>query len=110
MQNREIKVKCYSCGQSFTTDNMRHDPNKPGRLVCRNCLAKKDKRETTEYDYKPKQGEESIKYYCIKCKYKFVRRKSAAVTACPYCGGEGTLTTKADASSLLKSADSDFFE
>ena len=110
MQNREIKVKCYKCGNSYTTEMMRHDPGNPRVLVCRNCLAKKDKRETTEYSSKPQPGEPTVKYYCIKCKYNFVRRKSAVVNACPYCGNKGTLTTKADADSLLKTAGSEYFE
>ena len=107
MENRNILVKCYKCGDKYTTDQMRHDPNKPGTLVCKNCLSKKSIKTTTE-DLKSKK-EETIRYYCVKCNYKFTRKKGAEVLACPYCGREDTLTTKIDASSLLKNADSDTF-
>ena len=108
MQNKEVKIKCYKCGESFTTDMMRYDPGNPSRLVCKNCLTKKDERKTTVYGNKPSEGEASVKYYCIKCHYKFERRKSAPVDRCPYCGND-TLTTKTDAETLIrKSGDEDF--
>ena len=109
MENREVKIKCYKCGESYTSNMMRYDPMNPARLVCRNCLGSKDKRETTVYDAKPNVGEPTVKYYCIKCHYKFERRKSALVDRCPYCGNE-TLTTKTDAESLLKNAGKEGFE
>ncbi len=101
-------MKCYKCGRKFTTEQMRHDPNKPGSLVCKMCLTKKP--TTTEYSSKPKQGEKSVRYHCLKCNYKFSRRAGVEVLACPYCGRKDTLTTKTDASSLLKSADDEFFD
>ncbi len=103
MDNKEVKIKCYKCGNSFTSSMMRYDPMNPSRLICRNCLGKKDERKATVYDSKPKEGEPTVKYYCIKCHYKFERRKSVHITACPYCGSE-TLTTKTDADSLIGSA------
>ena len=109
MQNKDVRIKCYKCGNSFTTDQMRYDPDKPARLVCKSCLSKGDKRETTVYDSKPKAGDKMVTYYCIKCHYKFDRRASAQVIACPYCGNE-TLTSKTDASSILKRAEDEDFE
>jgi hypothetical protein len=109
MDNKSVKIKCYKCGNSYTTDMMRYDPDKPSRLVCKDCLGKKDKRESTTYDSKPKDGERIVRYYCIKCHYKFDRRASTVVPACPYCGNE-TLTTKTDAASILKKAEDEDFE
>jgi len=109
MENKEVKIKCYKCGNSYTTDQMRYDPDKPSRLVCKNCLTKKDRRETTAYDSKPKAGDKMVTYYCIKCHYKFDRRASAQVLACPYCGNE-TLTTKTDAASILRKAEDEDFD
>jgi Zn finger protein HypA/HybF involved in hydrogenase expression len=109
MENSKVRIKCYKCGNSYTSSEMRYDPDKPERLTCRDCLSKKDKRETTVYDNKPKEGDQKVKYYCIKCHYKFVRRKSAVVESCPYCGGTN-LTTKTDADSILKRAEDEEFE
>ncbi len=109
MQNREITMKCYKCGNSFTTDMMRYDPNKPGTLVCITCLSRKEKEKqgATQTASKLKQSEENVIYYCLKCKYSFVRKKGALVTVCPYCSSPNTLTTKTDASSLIKTAGKD---
>jgi Zn finger protein HypA/HybF involved in hydrogenase expression len=109
MENSKVKIKCYKCGNSYTTDMMRYDPDRAGRLACKECLSKKDQRTSTTYTNKPKEGDAVVKYYCIKCKYKFERRKSAPIASCPYCGGD-TLTTKTDATSILKRAEEEDFE
>jgi Zn finger protein HypA/HybF involved in hydrogenase expression len=109
MENKEVKIKCYKCGNSYTTDQMRYDPDKPSRLVCKNCLNKKDQRESTVYDSKAKTGDRMVTYYCIKCHYKFDRRANVQILDCPYCGSD-TLTTKTDAASILKKAEDEDFE
>jgi Zn finger protein HypA/HybF involved in hydrogenase expression len=109
MENKDVRIKCYKCGNSYTTDKMRYDPDKPSRLVCMECLNKKNVKASTVYDSKPKEGEKTVKYYCIKCRYRFERRKSAVVTSCPYCGNE-SLTTKTDAESIIKRAEDEEFE
>lgn len=109
MQNDEVRIKCYKCGNSYTTNQMRYDPDKPTRLVCMNCLNKKNVKGTTTYSSKPNEDEKTVKYYCIRCHYRFERRKSAVVTACPYCGHD-SLTTKTDAASILRKAEDEEFE
>ncbi len=103
MENRKITMKCYKCGKQYTTDQMRYDPEKQGILVCKGCLTKKP--TTAQSSFKPKEGEKSVKYYCIKCNYRFERRKGVDVPACPYCGRSDTITTKTDAESILKDTD-----
>jgi DNA-directed RNA polymerase subunit RPC12/RpoP len=88
---------------------MRYDPDKPTRLVCTNCLNKKNIKSSTKPAEKPKEPEKTVRYYCIKCHYRFDRRKSAVVTNCPYCGYD-SLTTKTDAASILKRAEDEEFE
>ena len=107
MDNKSVKVKCYKCSGMFTTDEMRYDPDKPQNLVCKGCLTRKSDSKVTATE-----SEESgnVKYYCVKCNYKFMRRKDVSVSACPYCGKSGTLTAKTDVNDLLKSADSEAFQ
>jgi Zn finger protein HypA/HybF involved in hydrogenase expression len=111
MENKEVKIKCYKCGESYTSAMMRYDPMNPSRLICRNCLGKKDQKaaSTSASGGKPKVEEGSVKYYCIKCRYKFSRKKNIVVETCPYCGSDN-LTTKTDANSILKKAGDEDFE
>ncbi|MBW2970627.1 hypothetical protein KY320_00540 [Candidatus Woesearchaeota archaeon] len=111
MENREVTIKCYKCGRKFTSEHMRYDPMRSGQLACKSCLDRGSKpKGKEESSGKDDSGEELVKYYCIKCNYKFKRKKSARVTICPYCNREGTLTVKTDAESLLKTAGSEFEE
>jgi DNA-directed RNA polymerase subunit RPC12/RpoP len=112
-ENSAVRIKCYKCGNSYTTDMMRYDPDRPARLVCRNCLTKKDGKgpgeSGTSGKAAPKADSGMVKYYCIKCHYKFERRRDLSISACPYCGSD-TLTTKTDASSILRKAEDEEFE
>jgi DNA-directed RNA polymerase subunit RPC12/RpoP len=51
--------------------------------------------------------DEIIKYACLKCKYKFERRKDKPATKCPYCGESKLEEVSNQAAKIL--ADSDKF-
>ena len=109
MENQQIRLKCYKCGGQFLSNEMRYDPDNPKQLACKACLGR-DNAPKTESKAGKETNPENIKYYCIKCNYKFLRKKGMEVTICPYCGSSGTLTTKTDVDSLLKTSDSEVFE
>ncbi len=94
LENTEVKIKCYKCGEKFTSDQMRYNPNNPKQLVCRTCLERKSA------PARRKKGD--VTYYCVKCNFKFKRAEGKNVTSCPYCGKTGCLTTQMDTDSLLE--------
>ena len=108
MENKEIKIKCYKCGEQFTSSEMRYDPDKPNQLACKACLSRDNAPVTEARAQEP--NEENLKYYCVKCNYKFLRRKSIKVDTCPYCGASNSLTTKTDINTMMKTSDSEVFE
>ncbi|MBS1267206.1 MAG: hypothetical protein MAG795_01178 [Candidatus Woesearchaeota archaeon] len=105
MKNKEVKVKCFKCGNKYLTSQMRYDPTNPKNIVCMSCL---DRKSQPSKKQKQEKKPENIRYYCVKCNFKFLRKKSQKITSCPYCGKQGTLTTKTDANSLLKTAGQEF--
>ncbi len=105
MENKEIKIKCFKCGDKYLTNEMRYDPSNPNNIVCMNCL---DRKSGSTKPQTKAEDEQTIRYYCIKCNFKFARKESQRISECPYCGHKGTLTTKTDVNSLLKTAGEEF--
>lgn len=109
MENKDVHMKCYKCGGRFTSAEMRYDPMRPGQLACKQCLERGSKPKAAERSNKIEESETGVvKYYCIKCNYKFTRKKGAKVTTCPYCNREGSLTCKTDVNSLLATSGAEF--
>ncbi len=93
------KYKCTKCGKNFTVSDIKYSA---GKIVCKFCLGEKHEEKPMAKAAAP--PEEQTSYVCNSCTYRFKRKKSLVITACPYCGKEGTLTVKKDenASDLIK--------
>lgn len=88
---KEITMKCYKCGHSYTVDQMRYGPD--GKtLMCINCIERRHVEPIQVVEHKkevPKKAEKAkegmTKYRCTSCNYKFSRASHLNVTKCPYC-------------------------
>ncbi|MFH1072459.1 MAG: hypothetical protein V1743_03445 [Nanoarchaeota archaeon] len=120
MRNDDVTIRCYKCGKEYSSREMKYMPGET-RLVCVHCIAGKKTdqgarvkplaKETprkmpmqagqkTPAIGKPKT-DQLTHYFCSACKYNFTRKVGADILACPYCGKEGFISKKKDASTLL---------
>jgi DNA-directed RNA polymerase subunit RPC12/RpoP len=97
---------------------MRMDPKSPN-LACKNCLDRKTpvskspsasslapkKDPYADIDAPSKKSSEKISYFCKSCRYSFTRAGHISVSACPYCGMQGSVVSKGSASSMIKEVD-----
>ena len=118
----DVAIKCFKCGKSYPTSDMRFKSSSNNDLVCKYCLNKTAPPsvhneikqnvtpvKNTGYDIPKKViaqlnklvNEKMNEYKCYKCGYSFKRKASLDVSKCPYCGSEKDLQMKSS-----KSADS----
>lgn len=110
----DVTIKCFRCGKSYPTTDMRFKSSSNNDLICKYCLSKNttpqasavkqpkpmEPVKNTEFAMRPQKvvSNPTIdtvnEYKCGKCGYSFKRKKSADVTSCPYCGVEGKLQMK----------------
>ena len=88
-----MQIKCYKCGNQFTMDMMRMDPNGKN-LICRSCLERKPSAQNVSDVENPigKKSKETknemLEYFCKDCKYNFKRAFHIDVRTCPYCSSK----------------------
>lgn len=103
-KNTDIKIKCFKCGNEYSMDMMRMEPN-GNNLACRNCLERKSVQKESQSETMPKKQEAGFKeYFCKACKYNFKRVKHLVVSTCPYCGSSGTIMTKGSTARIMADA------
>ena len=105
-RNTDARIKCYKCGNEYSMDMMRMDPNGKN-LVCRNCLDRKPvQKEQMKTETKNIHPQEPAmkEYFCKACKYTFKRAKHLVIATCPYCDSSGSVMTKGSASRILADA------
>ena len=109
-KNTDVTIKCYKCGNEYTMNMMRMDPNGKS-LACRNCLERKP---VQKQEAKPALEEKALKsqkqeepamkeYFCKGCKYNFKRAKHLVISTCPYCGS-GNIMTKGSTARIMSDA------
>jgi DNA-directed RNA polymerase subunit RPC12/RpoP len=105
-RNTDVAIKCYKCGNSYTMDMMRMDPNGK-HLACKFCLERRiaPKSAIVQPSKSSAPKGEKMSYFCKACRYSFSRASHIQVNACPYCGVEGSVVSKGSASSLIKEVD-----
>ena len=116
----DVLIKCFKCGKSYPTSDMRFKSSNNNDLICKYCLNKTAPPSVhpepkqminpvkNEGYSMPKRRVESsqvidkmVEYKCGNCGYSFKRKSSADVSTCPYCGKSEQLQMKS-----AKSADS----
>lgn len=114
----DVLIKCFKCGKSYPSGDMRFKSSNNNDLICKYCLNKNPPSsvhaevkptimpavKNTGYDL-PKRKVESNpetegynEYKCNKCGYSFKRKKTIDVTKCPYCGKSEQLQMKTNKS------------
>ncbi len=103
-RNTDVKIKCYKCGNQYSMDMMRMDPNGKN-LVCRSCLERKNvQKEQPKADAASQKQETIMKeYFCKACKYNFSRAKHLSISTCPYCGS-GSIISKGSTVRIIADA------
>lgn len=122
----DVLIKCFKCGKSYPSGDMRFRSSNNNDLICKYCLNKNvtPSNVHTEIIHNPSQvkntgytlpknrettkvNEKIIEYKCKKCGYSFKRKESVNVNKCPYCGSEKDLQMKSSksANSLIEESD-----
>ncbi len=112
MDKKEIMMKCYKCGHSYTVDEMRYGPD--GKtLMCINCIERRHVEPIRVVEHKkelPKKAAKSKEgmriYRCTSCNYKFSRAAHLNITRCPYCSKQ-TVEPDGGIQSLIDHAEDD---
>ena len=101
-RNTDVKIKCHKCGNEYSMDMMRMDPNGKN-LACRNCLERKPvQKQDMKTEIKSQKQETIMKeYFCKSCKYNFSRAKHLTLSTCPYCGASGSLMAKGSTAKIM---------
>jgi len=109
-KNTDVKIKCYKCGNEYTMNMMRMDPNGKN-LACRNCLERRpvQKQETKQaadvnIQKSVKEDSPMKEYFCKSCKYNFKRARHLVISTCPYCGSSGGVVSKGSTARIMADA------
>ena len=78
--SHDTLISCRKCRKQYPMGDMLYNGNGKD-LICGRCAG----REVASSAQTQLKEEEKQKYYCISCRYSFMRSKEKVVDACPYC-------------------------